>query len=107
MKLYWSLKSIPELADLSKEKRDEVWKTCYITNWKVRFLPSLIMPVFMFAGILFALSYFHGFILIGAIIAGAVSGIGWAIGWEITVNMMRPYVREYLKYYDQNTKPSL
>ena len=96
MKLYWSIKSIPELADLPKEKRDEVWKTCYITNWKVRFLPSLIMPVFMASGILFALSYFYRFILIGAIIAGAVSVIGWAIGWETTVIMIRPYLRKNL-----------
>ena len=26
MKIYWSLKSIPELADLSKDERRRVWK---------------------------------------------------------------------------------
>jgi len=72
MKLYWSLKSIPELTDLPNEKRNEIWKICYTTNWKARFLPSLIMPVFMFVGILIALSYFRH-TLIGMIIAAGVT----------------------------------
>jgi lipopolysaccharide export LptBFGC system permease protein LptF len=96
MKLYWSYNSIPELADLSNEKRNEIWKTCYATNWKVRFLSSLIMPVFMFVGILIALSYFRH-TLVGMIIAVVITSIGWYIGWQITVNMIRPYLRKYLK----------
>ena len=32
MKLYWSYNSIPELADLPKEKRKEIWQECHLIS---------------------------------------------------------------------------
>ena len=49
MKIYWSLKSIPELAELPEEKYKEILKECGLTNlektgvfWKLLALPFIL-----------------------------------------------------------------
>jgi hypothetical protein len=102
MKLYWSIKSIPELADLPKQNRKTAWKNTYLKHWiKVGLLPTLIVMVCVIAGSVFAENHYGH--LGGLICAGIAGGIGGFIGWEITANMIRPYLREYL---NSNVKPN-
>jgi len=100
MKLYWSCKSIPELAGLPKQKRKEVWAAChrkilprYI--WVACIIGAVCAP----AGSIIGESYFGR---IGGIIgAGIAGGIGGLIIWEVEVAVARPYIREYLSSHEK------
>jgi len=106
MKLYWSCKSIPELAGLPKQKREEVWTNTYKKHWfKIKILPAITVGLCVVTGAAYGDTH-YGYLgkYWGACIGG---GIGGCIAWQITVAIIRPYIRKYLKSYDQNTKPSL
>jgi hypothetical protein len=95
MKLYWSINSIPELADLPKQNLRRVWRSVYLKHWfKIGFLPALIVPICAIAIDTLSENYYGHF---GRLICVCIGGgIGGLIGWEITANMIRPYLREYL-----------
>jgi lipopolysaccharide export LptBFGC system permease protein LptF len=106
MKLYWSINSIPELADLPKQNRGKAWRNTYLKHWfKVGFLPILIVAVSFVAGTFFGQNYSGHFgRAICAVIAVGISGF---IAWEIEANMIRPYLREDLKSNEKTNQPSL
>jgi hypothetical protein len=107
VKLYWSYNSIPELADLPKEKRKVVWKSCHLKvfqHWLTWF-SFLISGICVAAGIALG-DFYYG--RMGGIIGGAIAGgIGGFIAWEIKVAKVRPYIREYLNTYEQTNQQSL
>ncbi len=97
MKIYWSYNSIPELADIPKEKRKEVWTTCYHRSkisYRYILVAVVIGAVCISAGMLLGKFYLGrtGGIL-GTAIAGGIAG--FIIGQSIIASV-RPYVREYL-----------
>jgi len=90
MRIYWSLKSIPELSDLPSEERRRVWRAAY---WKTarhwQFWAGLV-------GIgLFTLI---GNALIGhPPIGGAIgAGVGGFIYGGLMSHLARPYIRAVL-----------
>jgi hypothetical protein len=95
MKLYWTYNSIPELADLPKDKRKEVWATCHRKMlhryiWVACVIGAVCVP----AGMIIGESYFGR---IGGIIEAMIAGgIGGLIIGEVKVAMTRPHIREYL-----------
>jgi Na+/H+-dicarboxylate symporter len=106
MKLYWSLKSFPELADLPKQKREEVWTNTYKKHWfKIKILPAITFGLCAVAGVAYGNTHYGYFgKYCGAIIG---SGIGWCIAWQITVAIIRPYIREYLISHGKTNQSSL
>jgi hypothetical protein len=96
MKLYWSYNSIPELADLPKEKRKEIWHTCHLkclVHWQI-WVSFLVCGLCAATGMGLGEFYYNrigGFL--GAMLGG---GIGGFIIGEIKVSMVRPHIREYL-----------
>jgi hypothetical protein len=99
MKLYWSYNSIPELADLPKEKRKEIWHACHLkglAHWQT-WGACLVCGLCCVTGSeLGKLCYGRIGGFIGAMIAG---GLGGLIAWEVTATMVRPHIREYLSSY--------
>lgn len=90
MKLYWSINSIPELADLPKEKRKEVWRECCLKNrrnWRVLIIGVAICGIFGGIGSVIEKGP------IGAMIA---STVGVFIVWQIEAAAIRHHIREYL-----------
>jgi hypothetical protein len=96
MKLYWSLKSIPELADLPKEKRMEVWRACHpkdIKHWQT-WISFGFLGICVFLGMAFGKFYIR---IIGQTIGGIIAlWIWFIIFWQIKVSVVRPHIREYL-----------
>lgn len=98
MKIYWSLKSIPELADLPEEKHKEILKECGLTDlektgafWKLLALP------FALAGI--TLGKICGG-KIGSILGLVIGGvIGVIVLQQIQVYIVRSRVRKNLLVY--------
>lgn len=86
MRLYWSVKSIPELADLSDVDRERLWRRGYVHS-----LRSRRTKIALTVGIALAL-------------AGLASGLAWATGlgalagaillFQVTVAEARPFWHE-------------
>ncbi|MFC1529020.1 hypothetical protein ACFL5B_03840, partial [Candidatus Latescibacterota bacterium] len=66
MEIYWSLKSIPELAELSTKERALVWSKAYrkiLCHWEILVafpLCCLIIPIFFIPGFLLTLPLDNG-----------------------------------------------
>ncbi len=109
MKIYWTLKSIPELAEMSKKDRKKVWRRCYwkvFRHWQTWFALATC-GVCTALGV--ALGRFCGeltgnFIreLIAATVGGAVGGgIGGSVFAQVAIAMGRRHIREYLNSHDE------
>jgi Mn2+/Fe2+ NRAMP family transporter len=98
MKLYWSLNSIPELANLPKERRKEIWKPCRLkclASWP--FWVSMIAIIVVWLVMLSKLGYFYSDNhIIGLIWGVIVSVIVSFIMQQVEFALVRPYIREYL-----------
>ena len=95
MKLYWSYNSIPELANLPKENRKEVWAACHPKIFRRSIWISMIIAaVCIPLGIEIGKSYFGG--IAGLIVAVIIGGIVGALIWQVQAAMAMPYIREYL-----------
>jgi hypothetical protein len=84
MKIYWTKNSIPELAGLSSEERNRLWKICFkkaMHEWQSK---AGIVIAGLFAGI--------GCMLFGPEGGGIGGGIGGFIFSQIISNRMRPYL---------------
>ena len=96
MKIYWSCKSIPELAELPDKERRMILRRCWAKasrNWKTRIEYFVLMS---FAGISW---YFcmktYGLLVgaVGVVIIGAVVGFIWA---QVYFQKTIPYIHEEL-----------
>ncbi len=99
MKICWSLRSIPELEDLPKEKHKEILKECGFTNLeKTPFFWGKIMPIpFFLAGIALGKTYGGK---VGAVIGIILGGIiGGFVSWQIQIYIVRSRVRKNLLIY--------
>jgi hypothetical protein len=90
MQIYWSIKDIPELANLTPEQQKQAWRACYsryvFKHWEP--LASLVL-----LGVLIAIGIqFLG--VIGGIIGG---GLGGGIFGIVSTNVLRPHLREYVE----------
>jgi hypothetical protein len=97
MKIYWSIRSVPELAELPEKNRKEILKKCGLTkfeNRNIRYLFGLLTLPFVLGGV-----------TLGEICGGRIGGvmgivIGGAIGvlvmLQIEVCIVRSRVRKYL-----------
>jgi hypothetical protein len=99
MKICWSLRSIPELADLPEEKHKEILKECSFTElektpvfwWRILVLPFLLTGM--------ALGKICGG-KISSILGLAVGGIiGVFVSSQIQIYIIRSRVRRNLPIY--------
>ncbi len=97
MQLYWSLKSIPELAPLPKKDRRRIWKECYLmaTNYWRRWVYSLVYTIVIMTVIVIAHERSAGFITVIAIVAILCGTIGF-VEYQLDIHRMRPRIRDYL-----------
>jgi hypothetical protein len=88
MQIYWSLKSIPELARLPSEERGRVWRAAFWeTTRRWQFWASLV-------GVVLCVEIGrHICGPIGAIIAAGVGGFIFA---QVATGLARPHIRAIL-----------
>ncbi|MBW4522930.1 MAG: hypothetical protein KME16_25100 [Scytolyngbya sp. HA4215-MV1] len=91
MKVYWSIKEIPELANLSPEQRKQAWGDCYkkyaLKSWQ-SWVGIGVMAMLIIVGIK----------LFGPILGGAIGGgLGGGIWSVILTNYLRPYLKNYVE----------
>jgi hypothetical protein len=98
MKLYWSCKSIPELADLPKEKRKKVWQECrgkVFRHWQTWFL-ILIQGLLGVIAIESIRSYFGSYNAVGLILVMIIGGLIGGVTSFFIQPLRRSDIREYL-----------
>ena len=96
MKIYWSIKSIPELKEMPEEERKAIFRQCSAKvthNWKTSILIGLCC---LCAGFGIALGRKVGNI-IGAMIAAVLGGaiIGFIL-LQVVIRKTLPYIRKEL-----------
>ena len=93
MRIYWTFKSIPELADLPARERRRVWRAAYykvLNQWQtytILLACSVCSALGVFAG------HFLGHPTVGAGIGGGMTGLLFS---QIIVPRVRPHIREVL-----------
>lgn len=91
MKIYWSLKELPELAALSPEQQKQAWKECY-KKYALKLWQSWVALALMVALMVIGINLLGGF-LGGAIGGGLGAGI-----WSVTLtNVLRPHLKAYVE----------
>jgi hypothetical protein len=104
MKLYWSLKSIPELADLPKNNRRKIWQDCRNRmtsrrNGRGYTYPMVIRVACVLAGMALGEFFFYGpGLLLGLMIGGY---LGYTVNFQMEVTTVVPYIREYLSSHEK------
>lgn len=97
MNIYWSLKSIPELAELSGKERKEIWLRCLAKtyrNWRT-WLTGLAFTACV-AVITYVLVQNLNY-RVAALLSGLFGGIGALISFQFQARTVRPYIRRELK----------
>ena len=98
MKIYWSYNSIPELADLPKEKRKEIWQKCHVKvfrHWQMWFL--ILIQVLLTVVIIESVrSYFGSFNVVGLILLMIIGGLIGGVISCFTQSINRSDIRKYL-----------
>jgi hypothetical protein len=93
MKLYWSIKSIPEVADMPNEKQKEVWGKFFPKSW--RYWQTWV-----------ALLVLYTCVALGQVIGMRFSSIHWRIlctvigcfiGGVVWIQIITPAVRTYIR----------
>ena len=107
MRIYWSLKSIPELSGLPPLARARAWFCCvhktyrhwqtwlgFVSFLAASFVLILVLPVLVFR---FRLSFAFAIVIMVVILAPILTWFG-----HVQSKMIRPYLREY--FQSQSTK---
>jgi biotin transporter BioY len=101
MKIYWSIKSIPELADLSEQEQTEVWGKFYRKAWHhwQTWIATLVLCACVALGQAIGMRFggIHWRILcavIGCFIGGMILS-------QIITSVVRTYIREYLNSHEK------
>jgi hypothetical protein len=101
MKLYFSLKSMPELANLPEEKQKEVWQKCsgnYWHHWQTWVATLVLCACFILGeniGMRFGGIYWQ---IICTVIGCYIGGV--ILNQTIT-SMVRTNIREYLSSHEK------
>lgn len=97
MKLYWSLRSIPELSDLPRAEQRRLWRECWwkvIRHWQV-WLVFLVGFLGILGGAVLVVALACDFGLPLALIL--VSGVGGSLFPfllnQVSIPLARPYLR--------------
>ena len=107
MKIYWLLKSIPELAEMPKKERKAIWRRCC---WKVfrhwqTWLALIVCGACARLGVILGQMWVGNYI-VGAAVGGAVGaavggGIGGFVFAQVAIAMGRRHIREYLNLHNE------
>jgi hypothetical protein len=108
MTMYWTLRSIPELADLPASQRQRLWRTCYVygfrhwQTWLGLLLCSACISIGVFASILLSRTMPPDqlFIWLSIVPGGLGGGIGVSIHTHVIAHQLRPYLRHYRAKHD-------
>jgi hypothetical protein len=101
MKLDVSYNFIPELADLPKEKQEEVWEKCsskHWRHWQTWFTVALVFCICVASGTIVGMKY-DG--IWRYLFSGFISFIGGVIWLKANVLIMRVSIRKYLSSYEK------
>jgi hypothetical protein len=88
--IYWSARSIPELADLQRQAQRSLWRRVYPVASKERRVRLALLAVALFAGLGAFLGEQFGARVIGVVVAGALGGFVYG---QVLVAAARPYFR--------------
>lgn len=91
MEIYWSLKQVPELADLTPEQQKQTWRACY-QQYGLKHWQSWACLVAMAVLITIAIKFIDP--LWGGIIGG---GLGGGIWGTVLTNILRPHFKSYVE----------
>ena len=91
MKVYWSIKEIPELANLTPEQQKQAWRACY-KKYALKSWPSWVLLGVM-ALLIVVCGHFFGPI-VGAAIGGGVGGGLWGVA---ITEALRPHLKAYVE----------
>jgi hypothetical protein len=91
MQIYWSIKDIPELANLSAEQQKQAWQTCY-KKYAMK-SPSAYVGIGILVVLMIVCTKTFGPLLGGAI----GGGLGAGIFTVLTQNALRPYLKAYVE----------
>lgn len=93
MQIYWSLKSIPELAELPASERGRIWRTAHwkiFRHWQVWLA---LGGCAIAAGLGSSLGELTDYRIIGFTIG---AGIGAFLYAQVAMHFARPHIRELL-----------
>ena len=93
MRIYWTLKSIPELAPLPAKERGRVWRAAYWRTFKDWRGWAAAAVVGVCAGLGSAIGAAYGHQMLYGVIG---AGIGGAISGQIWTHLAIPHLRELL-----------
>ena len=99
MKIFWSFKSIPELAEMPKKEQMRIWWRCYwlsFRNWQT-WIALIVCGACAALGAILG-QMWAGHYLVGGTVGGAIGG---AIGGHIHTKMIELHVREYLNSFSE------
>jgi hypothetical protein len=99
MNIYWSYNSFPELKDVPKERRKEIWKAGrrkIFHHWQIWFF-ILIQGLLAVIIIETVKSYFGSSNVIGSILVMIFGGLVGGITYFFIQPIERSDIREYLK----------
>jgi hypothetical protein len=112
MKIYWTAKSVPELADLSPSDRGRVHRACYGQALKSRRCKVALLISGLCAGlggiVGNSLHWLFGFppsiwhMAVGGVIGG---GIGGFVYGQVVTDYLRPFYADYIKTELRRTVP--
>jgi hypothetical protein len=91
MKIYWTIKSIPELSNLPDEERKTIWRRCWAKASRKTWIELCILSVFV--GFCMALGiriWGHWVGIFITTIAGFVLGFIWV---QLVIRKTIPYIR--------------
>src|SRR5450432_3510311 len=101
MPLYWSLKSVPELALLPASIRSRIWRQC--ANEAFRDRKTWVgLAIAVGAGCAIGFLFWLGPILVVMIPIVLVGIVATVIASHLIIAALVPHVRDYLKHFCSN-----
>ncbi len=94
MKIYWTMKSVPELAALPKQERREVWRWANRQAFKHWQTWVGLIICSLFAGMGSHFGHAVGLDSSGYVGAGIGGGIGGFIYSQFSMRIALPYIRQ-------------
>ena len=107
MKIYWTIRSIPEFQGIDKDKVKQIWMPCYwktYRHWQQRLMAalsigSLLVFVLWPDKVYLFLTGGGDSINVGIffLLFAAVLGLIWLVWSQISIKLARPYIVEILR----------
>ncbi len=99
MKIYWGTNSIPELAGLSSNERNKVWRSCVwkcYTHWQT-WLGLALCGAISGIGAIVAGWLFPYVFSWQLLVVALFGGVGGLIFGQIAAHQVRPHLKAYLE----------